>query len=534
MGVAVPFATGRFIDAIALRYSPFVPFAILSSLLLAKAVISPILQRFIFARARNVETDLQFKVLRAAMDFQPFQLAEVADGEFIAKLTRDVYAIGGFVRNFYPQLLQAVVMMFAAGFALYSRSMVLSVAFVAFFPIAILLFIPFIRRFSENSHRVRSQSDVSFNALFDFLLNLPFLRMVGAERRFADLPQGAFKSLKSSNDATDSLSVGFGFLLGALLVVGEIAVLGIAGAFAVNGRIPVGDVVLYQMLFIAAIQAVQGVISLLPGLSAICEGADSLGEVLGRGFPESGKERIDALERLEFDKVAFAYSHSVNSCVISDFSAAFDVGSVVGVSGVNGAGKSTLLKLAIGALRPQNGEIRVNGYPLASLDLSSFRRRIGVVFQDNRIIAGTIRDNITLRDREFTSQDIMKAIELSGFKSVVERLPDGLDTVIDNRSRNLSGGERQRLAIARAIIRDPMILVLDEATNHLDAEARKALANLIERLRANRLTLLAGHDAELNGLCDAEICLRKNRAMGGCSLHLVNQKKKGNINNDTK
>ena len=131
-----------------------------------------------------------------------------------------------------------------------------------------------------------------------------------------------------------------------------------------------------------------------------------------------------------------------------------------------------------------------------------------------------------MRDRAFTSQDITRAIELSGFKSVVERLPDGLDTVIDNRSRNLSGGERQRLAIARAIIRDPMILVLDEATNHLDAGARKALANLIERLRANRLTLLAGHDAELNGLCDVEICLRKNRAMGGCSLHLVNQKRK--------
>ena len=505
VGVATPFVTGQFIDALAYEQPARGPFVALSALLLVRLLLTPLLERFICSRARKIETDLQFRVLDATMILSPGQLAAVPGGEIVAKMTRDTYAIGGFVRNLYPRLLQAAVMTFAAGFALCFRSNALGFAFMAFFPLAIVLFAPFARCFSANAHRVRKQGDASFNALFDFLLSLSLLRTLDAEHRFADAPQTALRELKRGNDATDSLSVLFGFLLGVLLVGGEIAVLGFAGSLAAKGTIPVGDVVLYQMLFISAIQSVQGVIALLPDLSSLREGVDSLGEALGRTPPEKNRGCLAPLETLAFSHVSFAYPNEPNRPVVRDFSAAFRVGTVVGLSGANGSGKSTLLRLAVGALEPQEGKVLFNGCSLDEINLSLFRLRIGIVFQDNFLVTGTIRDNITLRDPGFTEEDIGKALALSGFDATVRRLPDGLDTLVGNHVRTLSGGERQRLAVARAIIRNPMILILDEATNHLDAESRKSLADLIARLRPGRLILLAGHDPELEKMCDMKI-----------------------------
>jgi len=505
VGVATPFATGRLIDELAYHRAPYGSFAVLTLLLLLRGILTPVLQRFISSRSRNIEADLQSRVLSATMKLSPSQLAEMQNGELVAKLSRDTFAIGGFVRGLYPRLLQAVTMMFAAGFALFARSSVLALSFMAFFPLAVLMFAPFARRFAANSHRVRQQGDVSFTSLLEFLATLPLLRILDAELRFADAPRDALRALKEGNDETDAISVWFGFLLGILLILGEIAVLGFAGALAAKGTIPIGDVVLYQMLFITAIQSVQGVISLLPDLAAIREGADSLGEALNRIPSGYGQVRIDKLTTLEFRNVTFAYPHAPKHPIVRNFTAVFSSGTIVGLSGANGAGKTTLLKLAVNALEPQTGEVLVNGRRFNEIDLPAFRRRIGVVFQDDILVTGTVRDNITLRDPAYTQKDIDRALALSGFDTVVKRLPEGLDTHVGNTLRNLSGGERQRLAIARAVIRDPLILILDEATNHLDAESRKILTDLVSRLRPGRAILIAGHDPELNKLCAMKI-----------------------------
>ena len=203
--------------------------------------------------------------------------------------------------------------------------------------------------------------------------------------------------------------------------------------------------------------------------------------------------------------IAFAYPGADTRPVAKDFSATFRAGKVVALVGANGTGKTTLLKLATAALEPQSGEILVNGSPLSTLDDGFFRRRIGIVFQGCLLVSGTIRDNITLRDPVFTKEDIDEAVALSGLDEVVRRLPDGLDTRVGLNGQSLSGGEMQRLAIARALIRKPGILVLDEVTNHLDADARGAFGKLLRRLAPGRIVLVVSHDPALVDLCDEKI-----------------------------
>ena len=489
-GIAVPFATGRFINSLVGGMSPIAPFILLAALLALRAVMAPCLQRFILSRSRNIELNLQRRIHDAVMDFSPSELTTLADGTLVAKLTRDAFAVGGFVSGLYPRLLSAVVTMFAAGIALHSRSPALGLSFVAFIPLCITLFIPFARRFAANSHNVRTKSDHAFAVLFDSFRSLPFLRTLNAERRFADTPRQSLGDLKYGNCAMDGLTVTFGALLGVFLVVGEIAVLGVAGAFAAKGAIPVGDVVVYQMLFLAAMQSVQGIVSLLPETAALREGVDSLNEIFSHAPPRQGGLRIDAVERLEFRNVTFTYPGANAKPVVKDFSAAFRIGNVVALVGANGTGKTTILKLATSALEPQSGEILVNGSPMTAIDTESFRRKVGIVFQDSLLVSGTVRDNITLRDPVFTQADIDEAIALSRLEVVVKRLPLGLDTRVGLWGQSLSGGEMQRLAIARALIRKPTILVLDEVTNHLDAEARETFGKLLRRLTPGRIVLV--------------------------------------------
>ena len=504
-GIAVPFATGRFIDSIVGGRSPGAPFAILAALLAVRAVLTPLLQRLILSRARRIELKLQERALDAVLDFPPSELPPLANGEIVAKLTRDAYAVGGFVSGLYPRLLAAFVTMVSAGVALHSRSVALGLSFMAFIPAAIALFLPFARRFAANSHAVRKRSDDAFSTLFDFFHSLPFLQALDAGRRFADSPTASLAALKDGNCSLDRLMVAFGALLDVLLVVGEVSVLGIAGMLAVQGAIPVGDVVVYQMLFLTAMQSVQGIVSLLPETATLREGIDSLEEILAHAPPRRGEHHVDAIQSIEFRNVTFAYPNSGASPVIKGFSATFCAGNVVALVGANGTGKTTILKLATAVLEPQAGEILVNGQRMETLDASAFRRSIGIVFQDSLLVSGTVRDNITLRDPAFTDEDIAEAASQSGLDEVVKRLPDGLDTHVGLRGQSLSGGEMQRLAIARALVRKPGILVLDEVTNHLDATARSSFGKLLRQVASDRIVLVVTHDPALTELCDEKI-----------------------------
>lgn len=503
LGIAAPFATGRFIDTLIKGDAPWFSFGLLSGILLTKAAMTPLLQQFILSRSRRIELELQQRTLQSIINRSPSELSLLPNGELVAKLTRDTFAIGSFISCLYPRILVAIVTMISAGIALYSRSPTLALSFVIFIPFSIFLFIPFARRFSTNSHSVRQKSDKSFTILFDFLNSILFLRTLNAVKRFTDQPNNAMRTLKESNCKTDRLSIIFGSLLAAVLVIGEISVLAIAGAFASRGEIPVGDVVAYQMLFLVAIQSIQGIVSLLPEASTLIEAINSLNEILAYSPRNNGSKTIKSIKSIEFRNTTFAYPNG--NSVINNFSTTLRAGTSTAIIGANGSGKTTLLKLAIGAIEPQQGEILINDLPISLLDEETFRNSIGIVFQESLLITGTIRDNITLKDTSYNDNDIALALKASGFDAVISRLPDGLETQVGLWGQALSGGELQRLAIARALIRNPSILVLDEVTNHLDAKTRKNFANLLKTITLNRIVLLVTHDEELANSCDNKI-----------------------------
>jgi ABC-type bacteriocin/lantibiotic exporter with double-glycine peptidase domain len=192
--------------------------------------------------------------------------------------------------------------------------------------------------------------------------------------------------------------------------------------------------------------------------------------------------------RIEARDLSYRFSPD-GPLVVSDVSFSIAPGRKLGIVGPTGSGKSTILMLLLGLYEPSAGEVLYDGIPLSELDPRDVRRRCGVVLQDSAVFGGSIRSNIELNAPGSPRDEIARAAELAGFADEIERLPMGYETRVAEGGSNLSGGQRQRLAIARAVVTRPSVLLLDEASSHLDVASEARLNANLERLRCTRVVI---------------------------------------------
>ncbi|MFW5896206.1 MAG: ABC transporter ATP-binding protein, partial [archaeon] len=207
---------------------------------------------------------------------------------------------------------------------------------------------------------------------------------------------------------------------------------------------------------------------------------------------ETGGDRdLDAIESVTFDGVHFAYDGDER--VIQDLSFGFEAGEFVGFAGQSGAGKSTIVSLLTRMYTPDAGEIRANGVPIEAYDLDAWRSRIAVVRQQPFIFNATLRENVTIADRDASDADVERVCEIARVDEFLDDLPWGLDTPLGDDGVRLSGGQRQRVALARALLKDADVLVLDEATSDLDSHLEQQVQSAIEAMEREYAILAIAH-----------------------------------------
>jgi ATP-binding cassette subfamily B protein len=212
------------------------------------------------------------------------------------------------------------------------------------------------------------------------------------------------------------------------------------------------------------------------------------------------RELFGNLERVEVRAVSFAYPERER--VLCGISVLLERGQVLGVVGPTGAGKSSLAKLMLRYHDPLEGQILVNGQPLAEIALDSWRGRIGYVSQEAYLFHGTVAENIALGSPAATDREIAEAARMAGAHEFIDALPQGYATLVGDRGMKLSGGQRQRISLARAILRDPEFLILDEATSSVDTRTEEIIQNNLKSLRSGRLTLAIAHRLSTVRHCD--------------------------------
>ncbi|KXV16050.1 ABC transporter ATP-binding protein [Acetobacter malorum] len=222
---------------------------------------------------------------------------------------------------------------------------------------------------------------------------------------------------------------------------------------------------------------------------------------------------------LSFDGVDFTYPGSTSKA-LSDVNFEVPAGTMLGLVGRSGSGKSTITRLLQGVSRSYSGYLKLDGIDLREINLTHLRRSFGVVLQDNFLFRGTIRDNITAGRPGYTIDDVVRAARMAGAEEFIERMPAGYETFIEEGSTNISGGQRQRLAIARAVITDPKLMILDEATSALDPESEALVNANLERIGKGRTMVIVSHRLSSLVNCD-QICVMDHGSVADIAPHDV-------------
>lgn len=265
---------------------------------------------------------------------------------------------------------------------------------------------------------------------------------------------------------------------------------------AIRGTISLGTL----FAFVAGLPIVLGPIQAFVGLSEQYfigrESYQSIKELLDSAYVEAwhGTRRADRLRGdLVFGGVSFAYPSAPEREVLHDINLAIRPGEHVAFVGPSGSGKSTLANLLLGLYAPGRGEISIDGVPQAEWDMRWIRRQLAVVLQDSLLLSGSIRDNLRFARADATDDEIRAAARQANAEEFIAKLPEGYDTLVGERGVSLSGGQRQRLAIARAVLRNPPVLILDEATSALDYESERLIQEALDRLAAGRTVITIAH-----------------------------------------
>ena len=264
---------------------------------------------------------------------------------------------------------------------------------------------------------------------------------------------------------------------------------------AVNGKIGVGDIVLYQSLFSQISGYVTNLVNLLPEFSTGADAINSVSEIMNATEIETNTGKIIVPKitgNLRFENVTYRYPNTEID-VVKDFSLDVKQGECIAVVGSSGSGKTTLMNLIIGFMEPVSGKFYVDDKSIDEINLSEYRHNLSVVPQASILFAGTIRENITYGLTHYSEEDLKRVCEIANVNEFLKDLPDGLDTYIGERGDKLSGGQKQRVTIARALLRNPKILILDEATSALDNISEYHVQKAIESSIKGRTTFIVAH-----------------------------------------
>ncbi|HEX6133584.1 MAG TPA: ABC transporter ATP-binding protein [Longimicrobiales bacterium] len=302
--------------------------------------------------------------------------------------------------------------------------------------------------------------------------------------------------------------------LATVIVGGVSLVLILGGGRAVlSGAMTVGDLITFTFLVGMMVAPLISIASIGTQITEAFAGLDRIRELRAVTTEDADDGQREALGSVRgsvvFRDVAFSYRPGTP--VLEDIAFEADAGTTTALVGPSGAGKSTLISLIMAFHYPDSGTILIDGHDLSRLRLLDYRRQLGVVMQDNFLFDGTIRDNIAYARPEATDDEIRRAARVANADEFIDRFEDGYDTIVGERGVKLSGGQRQRLAIARAIIADPRILILDEATSSLDSESEALIRDGLRRLRQGRTTFVIAHRLSTIQSADQILVLDRGR-----------------------
>ncbi|MCK8824273.1 lipid A export permease/ATP-binding protein MsbA [Fuchsiella alkaliacetigena] len=440
---------------------------------------------------RDIRNDLYRHMQNLSLGFYD----QVKTGKLMSRITNDVgqlesAIVSGAVGIFYKSftLIGGLAYLFYLNWRL-------SMAVLVIFPAVTYIFIKFNRKIRKVSRRMQVKVANFTDVLQETLAGIRVVKSFGQEeyeyQRFSEENQASFEATMKNKQLNASLSP----LIELLAAFSFTFVLWFGGYQVMQGNMTTGEMMGFFTLLITISDPIKSLSKLSGKIQKALAAAERIFEVMD--IESEIDEKEDAIEltevtgRVEFKDVYFRYNEQ--EMVLKGINLVANPGEVVALVGPSGAGKSTLVDLIPRFYETERGDIFIDDYNIKDLTIDSLRSKLGIVPQETMLFAETVRNNIAYGSIDRAEEEIIAATKAANAHDFIMGFPEGYDTKIGERGVSLSGGQKQRVAIARAILKDPEILILDEATSSLDTESEALVQEALDRLMENRTTFVIAH-----------------------------------------
>ncbi len=514
--VLIPFLTGRAVDAIGRHDRAALELA--AGLVVAVALVRVVLsvaRRLIAGRVSlGVEVDLRNIVYEHLQKLELGFFAGQQTGQLMSRATVDLQSVRFFLGYGLVFIAQSALTIILAAVAMLALQPELGA--LALSPVPFVVFVA--ARYGRRSRPALQEVQQRIAELTaDVEENVSGVRVVkafAAEARQMGRFRMSVQRVFDQNLTATRLRAFYNPFIGFLPNLGLAIILLVGGRQVINGTLSLGDFTAFYAYLLMLIGPMRQLgVALGLAQRATASGA-RLFQVLDRAprltAPADARPLPEGRGRVELDHVSFGYSEASQE-ILREVDLVVEPGTTVALVGATGAGKSSLVQLLPRLYDPTEGSVRIDGADLRTLDLASLRRQIAVVDDDPFLFSDTIANNIAYADPDASREAIERAAERAQASGFIAELPDGYDTRVGERGLTLSGGQRQRLAIARAFLADPRILILDDATSSVDASTEQAIKAALREVMAGRTTFIIAHRLSTIALADDIIVLEKGR-----------------------
>ena len=473
------------------------------SFLLIVVCIALVLQSissFSLTRLLSVEAQHLISLLRAKVQQKLLKLPvsffdNNKSGALVSRIMTDVEGVRNLVGTGLVQLIGGSLTAIISLFILIDINGLMTL--FVLFPILIFAFIA-LKAFGYIRPIFRARGKINAEVTGRLTETLNGIRVIkgfnAEEQEYLVFERGVeqlFQNVKKSLTATAFMTSAATLLIG----LASAGIMGIGGYFIMNNTLTYGQFVSFTLFLGFMIAPIVQMSNIGSQLTEAFAGLDRTQELMSLQEENNLGQRSLLLDNLkgevDFKNISFSYDNNTN--VLNNISFKADQGSVIALVGSSGSGKSTIAGLVTAFLNPSSGKVLIDGIDLSKVDLKSFRSQLGVVLQDDFLYEGTIRENILFPRPSASEKELIEAVNGAYVDEFTNRFENGLETVIGERGVKLSGGQKQRISIARALLANPKIVILDEATSNLDTESESYIQKSLQILMKNRTTFVIAH-----------------------------------------
>ncbi|SFI33302.1 ATP-binding cassette, subfamily B, AbcA/BmrA [Paenibacillus sp. UNC496MF] len=515
VSLVIPLFTKKLVDGFDVSSLGFGQIAAFAGVFILQAVVSGVSMYMLNLAGQRVVANLRDQLWRKLLKLPVAHYDRNRTGETISRMTNDTGIVKQLIAENFTGFLSGIISVAGSVVVLFYMDWRMTAVMLGVIPVAALFMVPLGRQMYLVSKGLQTET-ASFTAtLTQVLSEIRLVKSMNAEPREYAAGERGISSLFRFGRREAKIQALIAPLMFFVMMMLLVVIVGYGGMRVSSGALTAGELVAFILYLIQIVMPMSQISTFFTQFKKTVGATERIVHILDADEEdhERGGEVADANRPIRFEGVSFGYEGGEQ--VLRDVT--FDVapGTVAAVVGPSGGGKTTLFSLLERYYEPTGGTIKLGGDEIGSFALPSWRRQIGYVPQESPLIAGTIRENICYGiDRAVSEGELARAAEMAYAHVFIRELPNGYDTEVGERGIKLSGGQRQRIAIARALLRDPKILMLDEATSSLDSKSEVVVQEALKNLMAGRTTLVIAH--RLSTVVDADqiVFVEKGRITG--------------------